>query len=171
MQLIVIYILGLLLNIFLMWSAIMLCSSIHEMGHAIGYMITAKDNNWSIQLGIGKKLFTIKKFTFCLVPFSGYFMPSGQKSLSKNQTIAMCIGGPIANIFLLILLYLFKNNIIFLVQVRTNMINMASIMNYCMEYSIWMLIASALPINNLGYVSDGYKVYESFKKKNKSSIY
>lgn len=142
---------------------------IHEIGHAIGYMIATKDNNWNIGIGKGGRVCKIGRFNIHLIPFYGYFLPINmKKSISKTKIIANLIGGPLASLLLLLLLFLVKYNINSLVQVILALEARAYLIDYSIIFNLSMFISSALPYKPRswlfnGYVSDGWQILENIK--------
>lgn len=133
---------------------------IHEIGHAIGYILSTKDNDWNISLGKGKELCKIGKFNIHLIPFSGY---CSHKSMSKTKRIVVLIGGPLASLLLLLLLFLVKDNINSLLQAIVALTARDSLINYFMCYNLYMFIFSVLPLKLDGYISDGWQILQTLK--------
>lgn len=74
---------------------------IHELGHALGYMLFCKKTDWHITIGAGKTLWTTKKFTFKIVPRGGLCQVG---SATRSQQIAVSASGPAASFLLMVVL-------------------------------------------------------------------
>ncbi len=69
---------------------------IHELGHALAYTFAVKDNNWTIEIGSGKKIIETSRFKIYLAVFSGYFRPESEQYSSRKKAIITLLGGPIS---------------------------------------------------------------------------
>lgn len=154
----------------MLWVIGMFSIFIHEIGHAIGYFLTTKNNNWSIRLGNGKKICKIGRFSIYLIPFSGCFsFINTEKPLSKTKTIATSVGGPLASLILLLILFLVKNNINSLLQPIVALTARDSLIKYFIAYNLYMFVLSILPYKPKswllnGYVSDGWYILKEIKR-------
>ncbi len=54
-----------------LWMLFFLSTFLHEVGHALGYMLATGDRHWHIRVGWGKSLINSKEFTLNLLPFAG----------------------------------------------------------------------------------------------------
>lgn len=93
-----------ILYLFLMFSILF-----HELGHLSGYKITIKSNDWIIQLGTGKELFSTKRLRYHAIPIGGAFLFDSGLNTKKGQLL-MCAGGPIFTAVLLILLFILQRH-------------------------------------------------------------
>ena len=79
--------------ILLLWLACAASVFIHEMGHAMGYMLAAKSTGWQITIGSGKNIVRSKRWVVNLLPFGGLFLPAEENQLdTKGKQIAMLAG-------------------------------------------------------------------------------
>lgn len=152
-----------LIFIFSIFIISMFCIFIHEIGHAIGYILATKDNDWNISIGKGKEVCKIGKFNIHLIPFSGY---CSHKSISKTKRIVTLIGGPLATPLLLLLLFLVKDSIDSLLQAIVALTDWDSLIKYFMCYNLYMFIFSVLPLKFDGYISDGLQILQTIKGNN-----
>ena len=170
MKLIIRFMFEFLILIFVLWIINIFSIFVHEIGHASGYMIATKDNNWNIEIGKGRMVYKTRRFNIYLIPISGYFSPINmEKSISKTKIIAILIGGPLASLLLLILLLLVRKNINSLVPVIVSLKTLVFLTNYSIIFNLSMFITSALPYKPRpwlfnGYVSDGWEILRLFKK-------
>ena len=92
-----------------LWILSFLSSFLHEVGHALGYMIATGDQHWHIRVGWGKNLLNTKKLTVNLLPFDGFFIPLGKNKIDTTaKLIAILAGGPAVSLILVIGLLLLK---------------------------------------------------------------
>ena len=79
-------IIELLVFICALWVISFLSSFLHELGHAIGYMLATGDRHWHIRVGWGKRLLNSKALNVNLLVFDGFFTPLGKKINTKKKT-------------------------------------------------------------------------------------
>lgn len=77
-----------------LWMIMFLSTFLHELGHALGYMLATGDRHWHIRVGWGKKLLNTKALTVNLLVFDGLFTPSEKKFDKKAKLILTLLGGP-----------------------------------------------------------------------------
>ena len=94
------FIAEMLIAVCAVWLIAFLSTFLHELGHALGYMLAAKDASWHIRVGWGKRLFASKALTVNLAVFDGVFIPSENKLDTKAKQIAMLAGGPAVSLLL-----------------------------------------------------------------------
>ena len=170
MKLIIGFMFEVLVLIFLIWIINMFSIFVHEIGHAIGYIIATKNNNWNVRIGKGKIICKIGRFNIHLTPSTGCFYPIDMKEeLSKTKIIDILIGGPLGSFLLLILLILLRNNINSLEPSIITLKTLICLTNYDIIFNIAMFITSVVPYKPRtwllnGYVSDSYKILKLFKK-------
>ena len=83
-----------------LWILTFLSSFLHELGHAIGYMLATGDMHWHVRVGWGKQLLNTKKVTVNLLVFDGFFLPSEKKIDSRAKLIMTLSGGPAVSLLL-----------------------------------------------------------------------
>lgn len=92
-----------------LWVLFSLSTFLHEVGHALGYMISTGDRHWHIRVGWGKHLLNTKRLTVSLLPFDGYFAPLEKHKIDTTaKLIAILSGGPAVSLILVIGLLLLK---------------------------------------------------------------
>lgn len=83
-----------------LWFLSFLSTLLHELGHALGYMLATGDGHWHIRVGWGKRLLNTKALTVNLLVFDGFFTPSEKKIDTKAKLITTLSGGPAASLLL-----------------------------------------------------------------------
>lgn len=92
-----------------LWVLAFLSTLLHEVGHALAYVMTTRDGNWHIRVGSGKVLLDTKRLTVKLLPFDGEFTPTAAGKIdTATKLIATLAGGPIASLVAVIALLLLK---------------------------------------------------------------
>ena len=84
-------------GILLIWLLCLLSVLLHELGHALGYRLTAGKVKWTILAGSGPRILSTAKYTFCLIPAGGYFAPDEEPG-TKKAILATLAGGPLASL-------------------------------------------------------------------------
>ena len=100
MALMIAVIVELLVSICVMWVISFLSTLMHELGHAIGYMLATGDRQWHIRVGWGKRLLNTKSLTVNLLVFDGFFTPSDNKIDTKAEYIMTLLGGPLFSLIM-----------------------------------------------------------------------
>ena len=154
-----------------LWLLTFLSSFLHELGHALGYMIATGDRLWNIRVGFGKRLLKTKRLTVKLIPLDGYFTPLEKDKINtRAKLIAILSGGPIVSLILVIgLAFLNFGGISFNSEVITPeaiefFINAAFFIN------LFILIMSLIPAHYFlgeikGLETDGLQIINAFKDK------
>jgi len=164
--------LNILLLMLLVWICFFLVTFVHEMGHALMYRIFFRNNDWHITIGTGRTIIKLKKFTVRLLVTTGSFnFPSKYKG-SKFQYIMMLLGGPLVNVFFIVLL---------MSLARTNLANELTFVHYnlywFLEFTFWahvgQFVGTVVPMKLSfwpfkGYISDGMRILKMATKTSKS---
>ena len=87
-------------TIFILWVIAFLSTFLHELGHALGYMLATGDRHWRIRVGWGKRLLNTKALTVNLLVFDGFFTPSEKKIDNKAKLVMTLLGGPAFSLLL-----------------------------------------------------------------------
>ena len=85
-----------------LWGVSFLSTLLHELGHAIGYMLSTGDRHWHIRIGSGKKLLETKPLTVKLFILDGCFTPAENRIDAKGKLVSTLLGGPFASLALVI---------------------------------------------------------------------
>ena len=154
-----------------LWVLAFLSTFLHELGHALGYMIATGDRLWNFRVGFGKRLLKTKRLTVKLIPLDGYFTPLEKDKINtRAKLIAILSGGPIVSLILVIgLAFLNFGGISFNSEVITPeaiefFINAAFFIN------LFILLMSLIPAHYFlgeikGLETDGLQIINAFKNK------
>lgn len=102
MQIILAGILELFIFLCALWVMSFLSTLLHELGHAVGYMLATGDKHWHIRVGWGNRLLNTKALTVNLFVFDGYFTPSERKIDTKAKLIMTLLGGTAVSLLLVV---------------------------------------------------------------------
>ena len=152
-----------------LWALSFLSTVLHELGHALGYMLATGDTHWHIRVGWGKRLLNVKALTVNLLVFDGLFTPSKKEFDTRVKLITTLSGGPAASLLLVLALFL----------VRSRGLSFQSefladgVMEYCLNYTfflnLYILLLSVSPIRYFhgevkGLESDGLQIIHAMRK-------
>lgn len=68
-----------------LWLLSFMAIFMHELGHALGYMLSTLNRHWHIRVGSGKRLLKTKRLTVKLLVFDGEFIVAGNTVDSKQS--------------------------------------------------------------------------------------
>ena len=153
-----------------MWVITFLSTFLHELGHAVGYMLSTGGRHWHIRVGSGKKLLETKPLTVKLLVFDGVFAPAENRINSKGKLIATLLGGPVVSLVLAAALLLLR---IGGVSIHSEVIASGSIeffINYALFLNLFILILSLLPVHYFtgeikGMETDGLQIINAIKSR------
>ena len=153
-----------------LWAIAFLSTFLHELGHALGYMLSTGGRQWHIRVGSGKKLVETKILTVKLLILDGIFYPTENKVDSKAKLISTLIGGPIVSLILVIMLSLLKFGG---VSFNSEIIASSSLeffLNFAFICNVYILVMSIIPIHYFhgeikGMETDGLKIINAIKNK------
>ena len=152
------------------WMISFLSTLLHELGHAVGYMLSTGGKRWHIRIGSGKKLLETKFLTVKLLVFDGRFEAGENRIDSKAKLICMLSGGPAVSLVLVIALLLLKSGGI---SFNSGIISLRSIeffINYALYSNLFILALSIIPIHYFsgevkGMATDGLKIINAIKDR------
>ena len=153
-----------------LWLLSFMAIFMHELGHALGYMLSTLNRHWHIRVGSGKRLLKTKRLTVKLLVFDGEFIVAGNTVDSKAKLISTLSGGPILSfISVAVLLLLRFGGMAF----DSDIILSSAIeyfINYALISNIFIFLTSVLPFRYFlgeikGEESDGLKLINAIKSK------
>ena len=153
-----------------LWFLTFLSTFLHELGHAVGYMLATGDSHWHIRVGWGKRLLNTKALTVNLLVFDGFFTPSDEKIDTKAKLLTMLLGGPVVS-FLLVVSFAFLRfggfsfQSVFLADGV-----METLVNYTLYLNLFLLLFSLAPMHYFwgevrGHETDGLQIIHAIGKK------
>ena len=152
-----------------LWLLSFLSTILHELGHALGYLLATGDGHWHIRVGWGKRLLNTKALTVNLFVFDGLFTPSGKKIDTKAKRITTLLGGPVVSLLLVLgLLALRFGGASFQSDILADGV-MESFLNIALFLNLWILLLSVLPVHYFhgeikGLETDGLQILRAMKK-------
>ncbi len=166
---IIAFIIELVVCICALWMTAFLSALLHELGHALGYMLTTRDRHWHIRVGWGKRLLNTKALTVRLIVFDGFFAPAEKKIRTKTQLITTLAGGPAVSLLLTAgLLALRFGGISFHSDFLADSA-VESLLNFALATNLMILVLSVSPIHYFhggikGLASDGLQIVRAIRK-------
>lgn len=162
--------LKILVFLLFVWVCLFVVNFFHEMGHVLMGRIFFRDKGWHIVIGTGRTIIKLKRFTFRVIPIRGTYGFESITKGSKLQYIMMYLGGPLANLFFIVLL-------IWLSQViKASNLELTDLVIF-LEYILWANIGqfafTVIPMKYWywpykGYLSDGMKILMKATEKDGS---
>ena len=157
------------LFIFALWISWFLWTFLHELGHAVGYMLSTGDRNWHIRVGFGKRLLKTKKLSVSLFVIDGCFIPDENRMDSRSKRICMLAGGPIISALLVAAIAFLRFGGIAFDSEVIALDTIEFFLNNALFVNSVILFLSILPIRYLwgeikGLESDGLQIFNAIKK-------
>ena len=129
-----------------LWVLTFLSTFLHEVGHALGYMIATGDRHWHIRVGSGKKLLNSKRLTVKLLPFDGLLTPLEKNSIdTATKLIIILSGGSVVSLILVIGLLLLKFGGISFHSELIALSAIKSFISIALSINFFILILSVIP--------------------------
>ena len=151
------------------WFLSFLSTLLHELGHALGYMLATGDGHWHIRVGWGKRLLNTKALTVNLLVFDGFFTPSEKKIDTKAKLITTLSGGSAASLLLFLgLLVLRFGGFSFQSDILADGV-IESFLNIALFLNLFILLLSVVPVHYFhgevkGLETDGLQIIHAMKK-------
>ena len=164
-------IIELVIFVFSLWVLFFLSTFLHELGHALGYMVATGDRHWNIRVGWGKRILNTKRFSVGLLPFDGFFTPLGEKKIDTTaKLIAVLSGGPAASLILVagLLLLRFGGITVDSEVITTDAIEF--FINCALSINLFVLVLSLIPTHYFlgetkGLETDGLQIINAIRNK------
>ena len=151
------------------WFMAFLSTLLHELGHALGYMLATGDRRWHIWVGWGKRLLHTKALTVNLLVFDGVFTPAEKKIDTRSKLIATLSGGPAVSLLLVLgLLGLRFGGASFQSDILADG-TIEFFLNSALFLNLYILILSVLPVHYFfgeikGMETDGLQIICAMSK-------
>ena len=154
-------------RILLVWLLCLLAVLLHELGHALGYRISTGKAGWKVIVGSGPGILSTAKYTFCLIPVGGYFVPA-EKSKTKKEKIMMLAGGPVVSLLLTVLFGVVRFCIFRFVQPESSLYEILfPTSSFLLYFNFFQFLFTAVPIRYRvvcrGSESDGLQIVHVLK--------
>lgn len=159
-----VYLLNIILLILLVWIGIFLVNLVHEFGHILMYRIFFCDKHWHITIGTGRTVFKLKRLTLKVIPLRAFYNVESKNDGSKLQDIMMHLGGPLANVFFIVLL-IFLSQII---KAELELPNLVWFLGFTFWANVGQFVFTVVPMKYsfwpyIGFISDGMRILKRIK--------
>ncbi len=151
------------------WFMAFLSTLLHELGHALGYMLATGDRRWHIRVGWGKRLLHTKALTVNLLVFDGVFTPAEKKIDTRSNLITTLSGGPAVSLLLVLgLLGLRLGGASFQSDILADGV-IEFFLNSALILNLYLLLLSVLPVHYFfgeikGMETDGLQIIRAMRK-------
>ena len=154
-----------------LWVMSFLSTLVHELGHAVGYMLATGNRHWHIRVGWGKRLMNTKRLTVNLLVFDGLFSPMEKEFDSKAKLIMMLLGGPLFSLLLVAILSALRFSGL---SFQSDFFADGTIeffLNTALSVNLFILIFSVAPARYFhgkvkGLETDGLQIIHAIRKNN-----
>ncbi len=159
----------LLFTICAVWFLTFLSTLLHELGHALGYMLVTGDRHWHIRVGWGKQLLHTKTLTVNLLVFDGVFTPSEEKIDTKAKLITTLSGGPAVSLLLVLGLSILRfGGFSFRSDILADGV-IEFFLNSALYLNLFILLLSVAPVHYFfgevkGLETDGLQILDAIRK-------
>ena len=162
-------------RIILIYLLCLLSVLLHELGHALGYRISAGKVGWKVIAGSGPRMIGKSKYTFCLIPAGGYFIPEEEPKTNKAKILTLA-GGPFLSLLLAVLYGIIHFCIPKFVQPESSLYEiLRSVSAFLMYFNFFQFLFTAIPVRYKvvcrGHESDGLQIIHVLKHKEKQELH
>jgi hypothetical protein len=153
----------------LAWISLFLVFLAHESGHVLMYRIFFRDKQWHITIGVGRTLIKLKRLTLRAIPISGSYDGEFKNKGSKLQDIMTYLGGPLTNVFFIVLLIILSQ-ILRANGLESELRNLVWVLGFAFWANVYQFFITIVPMEYLywpytGNISDGMKILKKAKEK------
>lgn len=154
-------------RIILIWLLCLLSVLLHELGHALGYRISAGKAEWKVIAGFGPRIISKSKYIFCLIPAGGYFIPKVEPETNKAKIITLA-GGPFLSSLQAGLYGLIHFCIQYFVQPGSNLYEiLLPVSAFLLYFNSFQFLFTVIPVRYRvickGHESDGLQIVHVLK--------
>ena len=152
-----------------LWVISFLSTLLHELGHAVGYMLATGDRHWHIRVGWGKRLLSTKTLTVHLLVFDGCFTSSDKMIDTKAKLVMTLLGGPVFSLLLVaVLLALRFGGLSFQSDFFADGV-LEFFLNATLFINLYILVLSVAPVRYFygaikGLETDGLQIIHAIKR-------
>ena len=152
-----------------LWILFLLSTVLHEVGHALGYMIATGDRHWHIRVGTGKRLLDTKRLTVKLLPFDGNFTPLNTDKIDTAAKLILILsGGPIASLMVVMGLLLLKHGDVSSIAGIIAPTAVESFIDSALSINLFVLVLSVIPAHYFygeikGMETDGLQILNTIR--------
>ncbi|WP_407268748.1 hypothetical protein [Radiobacillus sp. PE A8.2] len=130
---------------------------VHEFGHALGAVFVNADEV-TLHIGSGNAFKSIKLLKINVVfhkyiLFGGRALSTRTVEFTKLERIVITLAGPILNIFVVVVLYVFKQDFT------------SFFIELLLLFNGWMALFNLVPFKRNGQMSDGYQIIHILRSK------
>ncbi len=156
------------LRVLFLWLLCLLSVLLHELGHSLGYRISGGKAGWKVIVGSGPKLISVSRFTFCLIPAGGYFVPAEEPKTDKAQ-IVMFAGGPFVSLLQAAVYWIIYFCILRGIHPGSSLSEiLLSVTSFLLYFNFFQFLFTAIPIRYRiicrGFESDGLQIVHVLKQ-------
>lgn len=158
--------------ILLIWLLCLLSVLLHELGHALGYRISAGKAGWKVIAGSGPVIISTAKYIFRFIPAGGYFVPEEEPETDKGK-ILMLAGGPLVSLLLTVLFVIIRICVFRFIQPESSLCEiLLQVSSFLLFFNFFQCIFTVIPIRYRivcrGFESDGLQIFHVLKHKKES---
>ena len=160
-------------RILAIWLLCLLSVFLHELGHALGYRMSAGKAGWKVIAGSGPRMISASRFDFRIIPVGGYFVPGEEPETDKGK-IMMLAGGPTVSLLLTVLFGLARSWIIGSLQPESSICEILfPVSSFLLFFNFFQFLFTAIPVRYRivcrGFESDGLQTVHVLKHRNRKS--
>ena len=149
-------------KIFLIWLLCLLSVFLHELGHAAGYRLSGGKAGWKVIAGSGPRMIGTSKYSFCLIPAGGYFIPGEEPETNKAKVLTLA-SGPFASLLQAVLYGIVHFCVLGYVQPGSSLSEiLLPVSAFVLYFNLFQFFFTAIPVRYRivcrGLESDGLQI-------------